>query len=456
MDPQREAGETATRTPWIRNGVYNAVMENGILARNTTDLAREIMSDTPILVISGARQTGKSTLMQLLLQDNPSANIISLDDATLRESAQADPDGFVKQNSQGLLAIDEIQRVPQLLLSIKAELVRDRRPGRFLLTSSSNLHTLKGAEESLAGRAETLVLRGFSQGELLGRTEDFITQAWKITEDTSRLSMADDNLKKITRTQYLHTVFTPTFPEPYLREDRGRLRWFGNYIDRVLTSDAAQLGSIQYPDRLLPLLKLLAANPSGEYVAAHVARSIDIPERSVPAYLQALRDVFLVDVLPAWSNNLMKRVASKPKIMFRDASVAAYLARIDAQSAEHDISSAFTGGMVENFVAAELAKQQTWSQTRYDLFHFRDWQQREVDLIVEGPGRQIIGIEVKATTSVTQAHFKGLRFLQERLPKQFRCGIVLHLGTEIARFSPGLWAIPLGALWFNSSVTVVQ
>lgn len=422
-------------------------MESGILARNITDLAREIMSDTPILVISGARQTGKSTLTQLLLQDYPSAVIISLDEAIPREAAQVDPGGFVKQYSQGILAIDEIQRVPGLLLSIKAEVDRDRRPGRFILTGSSNLHTLKGAEESLAGRAETLVLRGFSQGELCGQTDDFISHVWKITEVTTRLSISDSNVTGISRTDYLHTVFTPAFPEPSLREGRGRTRWLSNYIDRVLTSDAARLGSIQYPDRLLPLLKWLAANPSGEFVAAHVARSIDIPERSVPAYLQALRDVFLIDVIPAWSNNPMKRVASKPKIVFRDASVAAHLSRIDAESAENDISSAFTGGMVENFVAAELAKQQTWSQTRYDLFHFRDWKQREVDLIVEGPGRQIIGIEVKATTSVTQADFKGLRFLQESLPKQFRCGIVLHLGTEFARFSPGLWAIPLSALW---------
>ena len=421
-------------------------MENHGLARHQEAEARQIMEESPVLVISGARQVGKSTLMRQLLEGRGDCLIVNLDEARLRSAAQQDPDGFADQYPEGVLAIDEVQRVPELFTAVKAALERNRRPGRFILTGSSNLETLKGRVESLAGRAQTLNLRGLSQGELEGVKEDFAEFAFSITTDTNGLRTADpaDTLQ---RSDYFTRAVRTCFPEPRLNEKMRQGNWLRKHVNRVLSRDAQNLVLVQYPDRLLPILRRFAANPAAELVAASVARDLDIPQRSVPSYVAALSDVFFLDEIPAWSHNLLKRAVNKPKVMFRDVAVASYLAGMDAEALEADISSSLTGGLIENFVVSELAKQQDWSEIEFELFHYRDRDGNEVDAILEDRARNIVGLEVKCTTSVSAKHFKGLRFLQAKAGKNFRAGIVLYLGDQCLRFGPGLWALPVETLW---------
>ncbi len=406
--------------------------------RNARVLAEEILSDTPVLTVSGARQVGKSTLVSQLLQ-NRSHRFLNLDNAATLQAAQTDPDGFVRQFPEGVVAIDEIQRVPTLLRAIKAALDEDRRPGRFIVTGSSNLMNLKGAEESLAGRAETLRLRGFSRGERKGITEDFAANAWNPHPQLPA--------SEFERIDYLRMITESSFPEIAEATPRRRDRWVQAYVERVLTKDATDLYGIQYPDRLRVLLGKIASQGASEFVAAHIGRELNIPERSVPGYLDALKNVFLIDVLPAWGTNLTRRVISKPKVFLQDPATAASLVGVDAASLEMQISSSFTGGLLESFVATELLKQQEWSAIPFKLFHFRDSTGKEVDLVMESRNREVVGVEVKAAVSLQGKDFSGLRHLQKLTGERFRCGILLYAGKESLPMGPGLWAMPISALW---------
>jgi len=413
-------------------------MITSAIPRNARVLAEEILSDTPVLTVSGARQVGKSTLVSQLLQ-NRSYRLLNLDNAATLQAAQTDPDGFVRQFPEGIVAIDEIQRVPALLRAIKAALDEDRRPGRFIVTGSSNLMNLKGAEESLAGRAETLRLRGFSRGERKGITEDFAANAWN---PHPQLPASD-----FERIDYLRMITESSFPEIAEATPRRRDRWVQAYVERVLTKDATDLYGIQYPDRLRVLLGKVASQGASEFVAAHIGRELNIPERSVPGYLDALKNVFLIDVLPAWGTNLTRRVISKPKVFLQDPATAASLVGVDAASLEMQISSSFTGGLLESFVATELLKQQEWSAVPFKLFHFRDSTGKEVDLVMESRSREVVGVEVKAAVSLQSKDFSGLRHLQKLAGERFRCGILLYAGKESLPMGPGLWAMPISALW---------
>lgn len=413
-------------------------MITDMIPRNARVLAEEILSDTPVLTVSGARQVGKSTLVTQLLQ-NRGHRLLNLDTAATLQAAQTDPDGFVRQFPEGIVAIDEIQRVPALFRAIKAAVDENRRPGRFIITGSSNLMNLKGAEESLAGRAETLRLRGFSRGERAEFKEDFAANAWN-----PHPQLPASNFE---RGDYLRLITESSFPEIAEATSRRRDRWVQAYVERVLTKDATELYGIQHPDRLRLLLGRIASLGSSEFVAAHAGRELNIPERSVPGYLNALKDVFLVDVLPAWGTNLTRRVISKPKVFLQDPAMAASLVGVDAESLEMQISSSFTGGLLESFVATELLKQQEWSAIPFKLFHFRDSTGKEVDLVMESRNREVVGVEVKAAVSLQGKDFSGLRHLQQLSGDKFRCGILLYAGKESLPMGPGLWAMPISTLW---------
>jgi predicted AAA+ superfamily ATPase len=368
--------------------------------------------------------------------------VVNLDASGTREAAQRDPDGFVQQYSAGLLAIDEVQRVPELLLALKNALEIERRPGRFVVTGSADLLTLRGAQESLAGRAQTIALQGLSRGEIIGRTEDFAHYLWNLPTIRTLIDSPE-----YSRRDYLELILASTYPEIRDAIPRVRNRWLENYLDRVLSKDASDITGIQYPDRLAPLMTVLATENSTEFVAAHYARLLDIPVRSVPAYLKALRDVFLVRELPAWGNNLTTRAVSKPKVIVSDPGLAAFLCGVDADGLERDISSTLTGGLVEGFVASQLSQQQSWSQVGFTLNHYRDNQDREVDIVLENRRREIVGIEVKATTTITGRHFRGLELLRERAGERFIAGAVVYTGPQALPFGDRLWALPIATLW---------
>ena len=278
----------------------------------------ETLQDTPITVLQGARQVGKSTLVRQVA-DGRDAVLMDLDSDATYAAAIADPEAFVRRTT-GLLVIDEVQRAPELLRAMKVALEEDRRPGRFLITGSANLLELPGTQESLAGRAETVVLYGLSQGEVTGHRRDFISQA--LSGDLGTLSRTRGEL---TREEYLERICAGSYPEPLTRTGRRRAAWFGNYLGRIVSRDAQDVSRLANIDRLPALVRLIAASNAGELNTSRLARDVGLPASTTPPYIDLLETLYLVHRLPAWGHNLTKRVAARPKIALLDTGLAAWL-----------------------------------------------------------------------------------------------------------------------------------
>lgn len=409
------------------------------IPRHITGHANEVLDSFPAVVLEGARQVGKSTLAATLGATRDAASI-TLDDEGARAAAIEDPATFVEQHRTGLLVIDEVQRAPQLLLAIKASIDRDRRPSRFLLTGSSDLLRLPGSPESLAGRAVTVELSGFSQGELSRRIDDFVVRA---REPSALAGFATG----VTRGDYVARIGAGGYPEPQSLNPRMRSVWFDAYVERLVTRDARELMRAPDSARLTTLLRLLAANQSGELVKSRLARDAGIPETSVSGYLDVLRALFLVGELRPWTPNLTSREIGRSKSFVTDAALAMRLARLSEAALAAPVGAAHLGPQLEGFVVGELRKQSTWSSERFEMFHYRDRDGLEVDIVIELYDGRVLALEVKAGATPRADHFRALTVLREKLGPRMVAGIVLNTAAESRQFAERLWSLPIAALW---------
>jgi predicted AAA+ superfamily ATPase len=417
---------------------------SGILPRNVETLALATVKDTPVAIIQGARQVGKSTLASMLAAQLNSKQV-TFDNPSSLLSAREDPLGFVEQHAAGTLVIDETQLFPQILRSIKQSVDENRRPGRFIITGSANLLHISGANESLAGRAETVRLNPFSQGEIRGYKEDFIQDLV-----SGSLLTAPKSPELLLRQDYARILAKGGYPGTRMRDASRRRAFYRNYLASILDHDAANISGLAHLDKLQLLYTLLAAQTSAELVKTNLAKLVGIPETSIHAYLRLLHDLYLVYELPAWGRNISKRAISRPKISLPDSGLASFLNKASEESLANISHSEMFGRLLESLVISELFKQQTWSTADYELYHFRDKDCREVDIIVELFDGSLIGLEVKAAQTVARKHFSGLRHLRELLKERFIGGFVLYTGQESLSFGDRLFAIPLCYLWGNA------
>lgn len=398
---------------------------------------RDALTDTPVVAVNGARQVGKSTLVTDLLVGGDRTKVVTLDDETQRSAAYADPTTFVQHD--GLLIVDEVQRCPELLPAIKAEVDRDRRAGRFLLTGSSRLLSIAEMSASLAGRVEIVDLWPLSQGELGRHQENFVDTLLAGSESLSHES-------DLGRADYMERVCAGGFPEPLAREGRRRYSWFANYATTVVERMVADVADIDRLTAMPRLLRLSAARTANELNVQDLARDLGLPPRTVSNYLTHLQTVFLIHLVPAWSRNLTSKVAHRPKIMLVDSGLAAHLVRADP-AALSDPAAMAAGPLLETFVTMELRKQLGWSASVGDIYHFRDRGGVEVDIVIESHDGRIAGVEVKASATARNDDFRGLRLFEERLGDRFVGGAVLYSGRETVRFGPKLAAVPIARLW---------
>jgi predicted AAA+ superfamily ATPase len=411
------------------------------LVRHAASVASGILAWSPALILEGARQVGKSTLVRHLGGER-GVTVASFDDAAVRDAAAEDPEGFVAQAGDGTLVLDEVQRAPNIALAVKAAIDADRRPGRFILTGSSSLLRLRGLADSLAGRAGRLTLYGFSQGELAGTDDDFAQVV-----AAGALSEASGFESPLGRSDYVRLVTTGAYPEPQGLDERQRHRWFDSYGTALLYRDLPELRRVVDPARAVALLRILAANQAGELVKARMAREAGLPASTVDGYLDLLGHLGLIRLLPPWTPNLTEREIGRPKGLLLDSGLAARLDRLTTdQLASFEYGKAF-GSLLESFVASELLRQQTWTAEEFDLFHYRDRNGTEADLVLELSGGRVIGLEVKAAASFQAGQFKGLKFLRDKLGDRFLAGIVLNTGPAGYRFSDRLYGLPISALW---------
>lgn len=409
-----------------------------MIKRHITARVLEALADTPVVLLNGPRQAGKSTLAQKIASHEHPARYLTLDDATTLAAARNDPQGFLA-GFEGPVVIDEIQRAPELFLAIKAQVDRDRKPGRFLLTGSADVLLLPHLAESLAGRMEILTLWPFSQGEIEKNQEDFIDSVFSRTDPRKQYPRlkGSDMIQKILRGGY---------PEILGRQTESRqAAWFGSYITTILQRDVRDITHIEGLTALPRLLALLAARAATLVNFSEISRTSTIPQSTLKRYMTILETTFLLQTLPPWSGNLSKRLVKAPKLVIGDTGLMTYLLGLNEERLLHD--PILAGHVLENFVIMELKKQLGWNRIKVQLFHFRTQTGQEVDIVLEDLSGRVIGIEVKSSASVAADDFKGLRLLQEIIGKRFIRGIVLYAGSEFIPFGPELQALPVSALW---------
>ncbi len=407
-----------------------------MIRRNIEARLRRAMTDTSVLLLNGARQTGKTTLAQALAAGSAS-QYFTLDDSATFALAAGDPSGFIR-NLSGPVVLDEIQKVPNLFPAIKLAVDKNRQPGRFLLTGSANVMTLPRLSESLAGRMEIIPLYPFSAGELAGVAEGFLPRLFAGAIARSKPVVAGEDIgARLSRGGY---------PEATAREaeDR-RAAWFASYTSAILQRDVRDLARVEALHTLPNLLKLLAARASGLLNLADVGRDAGLPHTTLTRYLALLETVFLVHRLPAWSHNLGQRLVKAPKVHLVDTGIACHLLGADARRLAQDRPS--LGRLLESFVVGELRKQLSWTDPQTTLYHFRTATGSEVDVLLEKPDGSVAAIEVKASATSGASDFAAMKALRDRLGKHFRAGVVLYLGDQIVPFSDRLWLVPVPVLW---------
>ena len=412
-------------------------MYERLLARHLRRDVLDALAESRAVAVLGARQVGKSTLVSQIAADEHPARLISLDDEATAAAARADPAGFIA-DIDGPVAIDEIQRAPELLLAIKRRLDVNQARGQFLLTGSANILSLPTVADALPGRVEYLTLWPLSQGEIHGLRERFIDDLF------------DGRWPRLTavaagRRPLAATLVSGGYPEAQGRSARGRDRFFSSYIASIIDRDLDDVANVRNVQNIERLLFAIAAR-SGALTSFHgIGTDLALDANTVRAHTKILEDLFLVRQLRPWHVNLGSRQIKSPKTYVVDSGLLAHLIGADEQRIVAD--GGVAGTMLESFVAMELLRQAGWAERPVELFHYRDKQQREVDVIIERRDGDVVGIEVKAGATPRPRDFAGLRHLRDTLGDRFKAGLVLHTGADTIPFGERLAAVPVSGLW---------
>ena len=400
---------------------------------------QEALSDTPVVFIMGPRQTGKTTLVKTLTQTNHANwEYLTFDDQTLFNVAKTDPVSFIRNLPKKNIVLDEIQRLPELFISIKQTVDENRTPGRFLLTGSANALLLPRLSDSLAGRLESVQLPPLSECEIQDRTPSFLTKLLDLTIPTARVTRIHDYL--------LERIVSGCFPEPIQRgSERRRSAWYQQYTNTLIQRDIRDLEHIDQPRTLHKLLKLTAYYSGRLINLTELGNKLKLSRTTTKKYMALLEQLFLVEQLPAWHTNEYKRLIKTPKLHSIDTGVMCAMrglskARLRKQRDEF-------GVLLETFVYNELRKQALWIEQPLYFYHYRDKDQVEIDVIIENADGDCFAIEIKASATLNTKDFTGLKRFRHIAGERFKLGILLYDGDHTTAFSDQLYAVPIGALW---------
>ena len=413
-------------------------MATTVYPRFAADSLLAALEDTPVVLIHGARQCGKTTLAQLI-GDKLGYHYISFDDDNQRQAAVADPVGFI-QNLPEKTILDEIQRTPGLFTSIKASVDRNRQPGRFILTGSANVLLLPKLADSLAGRMEIIHLRPLAQCEISQQKPRFMQQLFSADFRPASSAAIHSRLGQ----SLAELICQGGYPAALTRTTaKRRGNWYRDYITTLIQRDVQDIANIRNLDILPRLLTLTAGQTARLFNAADLAAPFTISRPTIREYLALLEQIFLIEQLQPWHSNRLSRLIKTPKIHLADTGLACALLGITSQALWQD--RALLGQLLETFIYQELRKQAAWHHADVNFYHFRNKDKVEVDIIIE-QGQQLAGIEVKAAATVTANDFKGLKKIKASYGEQFAAGVVLYDGENILRFGERLFAVPISTL----------
>ena len=424
-----------------------------LIQRRLEDVAIQRMSESPVVLLQGPRSVGKSTLLRALA-DRRDARVVDLDDPGVRSAVADDPGLFV--SGPGPVLIDEYQRVPEVLDSIKAELNRDGSAGRFVLAGSTRFDALPLASQSLTGRLHRLEIHPLSQGEIDGTRENLVETLFSDTGAAVSIGPAAS-----TRDHYVQRIARGGFPLALKRAQGARDRWFDDYVSLCLERDLLEVGRVRRPAALAPLLSRLAAQTAQLLNMSRAGDGVGLPASTAADYVKLFESSFLVRLLPAWGTTLRASTAVRPKVHIADSGLAARLLRLaPGRLARLDPGSLQQfGHLLETFVVGEVLKQASWMEHRPHVGHWRTHDGAEVDLVIEnGRDGSVLGIEVKAGSRVHSVDRRSLRRLRDTVDERFVAGVVFHTGPHCVRYSADadtrIIALPIDRLWAPSGVSV--
>lgn len=410
------------------------MIEPSLYPRQIGSRIAEAMQDTPVVLLAGPRQAGKTTLVRQISGNG--ARYLTLDDELTLMSAREDPVGMIRSLDRAV--IDEIQRAPSLLLAIKKSVDEDRRPGRFLLTGSANLMALPTVADSLAGRMETLLLLPLSQSEMEGQSVNWLDSvfAGHIPQQGTQV-LGRDLVDRVLRGGYPEAVARST--------PRRRVAWARQYIDALIARDVRDVSGIEKLDQLPRFLRALAQTSGQMCNYTQLGGQVGLDGKTVAKYVGVFEQMYLLRRMDVWARNRLNRVVKTPKLQFIDSGLLATLLELTAEEVQKDRTR--FGNVLESFVFGELLKATTTAEGDYSLMYYRDADKVEVDVVIENAAGHLIGVEVKASATVKESDLRGLRKLAALADDQFKMGILLYDGDETLPLGHNIWAVPLASLW---------
>lgn len=420
------------------------------VARRSLGVVQEYLREFRAVVISGPRQSGKTTLLAQLARErarrdvSPPLSIRTFDDQAELTAAELDPATYVEQ-LPAPSAVDEFQRGGDgFLLAAKMRLDRDRSRGQLVLAGSTSFLTSKKVADSLAGRVGLVDLWPLSVGEAaqIDGGDQFIDRAFTAPDTFHGLS-----LPKVSRSDVAELIVTGGFPEPRTMTARARSNWFRSYLATIATKDVIdEVGEVRKLSEFRRVLDLAVARSAHEANAAAIAADAGLHPTTVAQHVELLRSLMVVHELPAWATSATTKAKRHPKRYAVDTGLAAAVLGTDA-TALTDVRSPLFGQLFETFVVNELAKQRTWADTDVRLHHFRDRAGAEIDALIVGPGQRIIGIEAKGSASISPADARHLSAFRDKVGDRFVHGVVFYLGEQVLSLGERLIALPVSALW---------
>lgn len=417
-----------------------------MIKRHLEPHIRELLASFRVVTLVGARQVGKTTLVRSLADELPDCRYLTLDSPQELEFARADPETFVAVRERTIV-IDEIQRAPDLLLAVKARVDRENRPGQFLLTGSADLLNLKRTPDTLPGRNVFVRLFGLSQAEIAGvdaidpsNGETVIDQFFH-----SRVPVVERNEPGIA--SLLPVIAAGSFPDAQNLTAKTRRRLFNSYVTASVEHDVDEIARIDSKDSLRQMLAQIAARTSGTLNITDLGRAAGVSQHTAQRYARVLRDMFLVEILPAWSRNIDQRQTKLPKAYVSDSGLHGALLGVDVAKLDPIRDGPLIGSSFECFAVNELLKLASLSNDIPTAFHHRDRTGREIDLIFELQNRDLVAIEIKSAATVRAEDFRTINHLAAKVKNQLKAGIVIYAGARTVSFGNRRFAVPVNALW---------
>lgn len=407
------------------------------ITRHMEKPVMELNEQYPVLLLTGPRQVGKTTMLEHLIEvEGKGRKKVSLDDLTLRELAKTDPKMFF-QLYQPPLLIDEVQYAPELFPYIKIMVDERHQPGDFWLTGSQLFKMMEGVQESLAGRVALLHLSPLSQSEIMKRPPEppFSLELPLLSERQNGRQML--NTPKVF--QRIHqggmpALVTGTYSNASI--------FYSSYIDTYMERDVRRLSNDIDNLKFLRFLRSVAARTSQQVNYKGIADDAEIDQTTAKNWLHVLEALGIIFLLEPYSNNVLKRTVSTPKLYFYDSGIVCYLTRWS--SPETAMEGAMSGALLENYTVAEIIKTYQNAGQEPFLYYYRDKDAREIDLILERDGK-LFPIEIKKMASPPKKLTKVFDLI-DKSPLQRGTGAILCMADQLGAFDQNNLIVPISLI----------